>query len=141
MSCSLVWHWLYEHACWFWECVFLLPPDQFQRKLPAAIPWPGPYPLLSTWGLPPSVEWLVASLIPLPARALPVCDFHHMQYFLWHELYLIYLHIGRLHLELGFIGSAAANSYQWHLLHSDHGLHLGHKALFYSVKNCGTEKR
>lgn len=109
VSCSLVWHWLYEHACWLWECVFLLPPDQFQRKLPAAIPWPGPYPLLSTWGLPPSVEWLVASLIPLSTCALPVCDFHHMQHFLWHELYIIYLHIGCLHLELGF-KSAAANS-------------------------------
>lgn len=55
VSCSLVWHWLNEHACWLWECVFLLPPDQFQRELPAAIPRPGPHPLLPAWGVPPSV--------------------------------------------------------------------------------------
>lgn len=55
VSHSLIWYRLYEHARRLWECVFLLPPDQFQRKLPAAIPWPGPHPLQSAWGLPPSV--------------------------------------------------------------------------------------
>lgn len=70
VCCSrLIWYWLYEHAGWLWEFVFILPPDQFQRKLPAAIPWPGPHPLLSAGGLPPSVQWLVASRIPV----CPLC--------------------------------------------------------------------
>lgn len=56
---SLIRYWLYEHACWLWECVLLLPPDQFQRDLPAALPWTGPCPVLPAWGLPPSAQWLV----------------------------------------------------------------------------------
>lgn len=52
---SSLWYWLHEHACRFWECLFLLPSHQFQWNLPAAVPWSGSHPLCSTWSLSPSV--------------------------------------------------------------------------------------
>lgn len=54
---SLIWHWLHEHASWLWEHNQLLPANQFQWDLPAAIPWPRS--LSPTCSLPPTAQWYV----------------------------------------------------------------------------------
>lgn len=136
VSHSLVWHWLYEHARRLWECFFLLPPDQFQRKLPAAIPWPGSHPLHSTRGLPPSVQWLVASHMHVSSYPVPPVQYH-MQHFPLHELCVVFFYMMAVYIG-NCVAVVKSKTCQWQLLHSNKRMHLGWKAFgFWPVQDFG----